>query len=149
MSADAYEDHIRFLGYHVPLDTTKLPPTAVDALVRELNESVPADEGYTEEDLEGAANEERGAIVARFERELDQAGSTAATEGFVSGAAKGCARLVADNIKTLAAEDPAALAEMLVRWFENDLRTYFVAAAEDAADARVKAVRDLIEELDT
>lgn len=56
MSVDVYEDHIRFLGYHVPIDLSKLPPTARDGLVRTLNEAVDnADHDYSNE-LEDAAN---------------------------------------------------------------------------------------------
>lgn len=61
MSVDAYEDHIRFLGYHVPLDTSKLPPTAAAALVDTLNGE--DGDALTEEDVEDAVDAERKRVL--------------------------------------------------------------------------------------
>lgn len=78
MSIDVYEDHIRFLGYHVPLDTSKLPATARDALVGELQRGVDVPDGATDEELAEAADSERervldlvSTLLARVESAVD------------------------------------------------------------------------------
>lgn len=63
MTVDVYDDHIRFLGYHVPLDTSKLPPTTTDALVRELQEGPHADEDEIEEARKEGGDFERGRVL--------------------------------------------------------------------------------------
>jgi hypothetical protein len=75
MSVDVYEDHIRFLGYHVPIDLSKLPPTARDSLVRTIQEAVDtADHDYSDEiaDAEDlAASNERERICEMIRDALD------------------------------------------------------------------------------
>lgn len=56
MSVDAYDDHTRYLGYHVPLDTSKLPPTARAGLIDALNGE--ADDALTEDDIDDAVEAE-------------------------------------------------------------------------------------------
>lgn len=148
MSVDAYEDHIRFLGYHVPLDTSKLPPTAVDALVQSLN-GEDGEDALTEDDLYEAESEERSRVIGLIEDHLSASGATPETEELIEAAATGCAQLVIDNLKSIKAETSfKALRETLARWFENEIKSYMEAAAEDAADARLKGVRTFLDELD-
>lgn len=75
MSVDVYEDHIRFLGYHVPIDLSKLPPTARDSLVRTIRDAVDAaDYDYSDdiqEAAELAASEERERICEMIRDALD------------------------------------------------------------------------------
>lgn len=69
MTIDVYEDHIRFLGYHVPLDTSKLPATTRDALVTELQGGVDAVEDGTEASAISEAFREGSDEGAKDERE--------------------------------------------------------------------------------
>lgn len=89
MSVDAYEDHIRYLGYHVPLDTSKLPPTTRANLVDALNGE--ADDALTEDDLKDAADTERKRILdlvdtylIRIERAIDDEESLKSARAAVS-----------------------------------------------------------------
>lgn len=45
---DVFHDHIRFQGYHVPIDLSGLPPTKRDALVNDLNDAIDARDGFDE-----------------------------------------------------------------------------------------------------
>lgn len=72
MSVDVYEDHIRFLGYHVPLDTSKLPPTAVAALVDELQSGVDRPENAGQNEIDEAVEVERERVLELVETLLSK-----------------------------------------------------------------------------
>jgi hypothetical protein len=72
VSVDVYEDHIRFLGYHVPVDMSKLPPTAADALVHELQAGADCSKGADQEEIDDAVNAERGRVLDLVETLLSR-----------------------------------------------------------------------------
>lgn len=73
---DVYDDHIRFLGYHVPLDTSGLPPSTRDALIGEIQSGVDRPASATDEEIavaeEDAREREREAILGGVEPFLEE-----------------------------------------------------------------------------
>jgi len=148
MTIDVYDDRIRFLGYDVPFDTSKLPATHAADLVRIIQESVDTDAEHTSDDLRAAEDDERRRILDLLGTRLNAKAPTSRHDAYVEEAAKGCAKLVLDNFLDLTREVSAENRTMMLkRWFEHELRSFFNATVEDATDRRVDDLREFIEEM--
>lgn len=151
MTIDVYDDRIRFLGYDVPFDTSKLPATAADSLIRKLQESVDlvdagADQDEIEAAAEEAAEEERERIIKLIQEQIDKPADPTRFDDLATGAAKECAKLVADNMASLTnAQD---IVVTLTRWFESELKTWLTAAAEQAMEGDNERLSDFLAQLE-
>lgn len=151
MSVDVYDDHIRFQGYHVPLDTSKLPATTRDNFARTIQEAVDEydnrDKAISDAAFD-ASEKERERVVDLIQTELQTPTKAAQFAHFVSDAASHCASLVTDNLNTVHAEtDPANLHLILKRWFENELTGTAQAIADEAIEARLRKATDFMGKL--
>jgi glutamyl-tRNA reductase len=150
---DVYHDHIRFLGYHVPLDLSGLPPTAAHSLVSRLQEAADAEAVDEDDIIESGWTDGVKDAGERLTKTLDQLEaeplSKVRMQRIADVAARALAHIVAENIGHVRGEtDLDGLQKTLARWFRHELTQHVEEAAAEGAEHGLKAVRSLAGKLE-